>query len=71
MRGLLISWVIGIVVMLLFVVWCINSEKEQGIRQETEIIEVGYGLKRYDTKDGYVCFTYSKSIDCLKKEVEK
>lgn len=60
-----------IIVILFFAVLVMNSQKQEGTKANTETESVGYGIERYDTKDGYVCFTYIKSIDCLRKEVEK
>lgn len=60
-----------VIVISVIVVLVLNSQKQEGIKANTEPVSVGYGIERYDTKDGYVCFTYIKSIDCLKKEVDE
>ena len=59
-----------VIVILFFAVLITNSQKQEGIKNNTEPVSVGYGIERYDTKDGYVCFTYIKSIDCLRKETK-
>lgn len=59
-----------VIVILFFAVLIMNSQKQEGIKANTETQSVGYGIERYDTKDGYVCFTYLKGIDCLRKEAD-
>ncbi len=63
--------VIFVIVILLFAAMVMKIQEKEGIKANTETESVGYGIERYDTKDGYVCFTYIKSIDCLKKEVDE
>lgn len=64
------DFAIIVIVILFFAAMVMSSQKQEGIKANTETESVGYGIERYDTKDGYVCFTYIKSIDCLKKEAD-
>lgn len=63
--------VIFVIVVLLFAAMVMKIQEKEGIKANTETESVGYGIERYDTKDGYVCFTYIRSIDCLRKEAAK
>ena len=62
------KWMVaGLAVFGLFLIFYCDNQKKLAEKEDTNIIDIGGGITRYETKDGYVCFKYIKDLSCLKK----